>query len=67
MNSRHYEAVDVKCEKANHELPAYHKEPGEKIPVTGFNPVTCFLAELRVSTVGLQEVSHIIFVMGYQK
>jgi hypothetical protein len=50
LNSRRYEAVDVKRERTNHQLQAYHKERGEKIPVTGFNPVNCFLAELRVST-----------------
>lgn len=50
LNSRRYEAVDVKCDRSNRQLQAYHKEPGEKIPVTEFNPVNCLLAELRVST-----------------
>ncbi|XP_033607618.1 nucleolar protein 6 isoform X3 [Cryptotermes secundus] len=47
LNSRRYEAVDVKSDKSNCQLQSYLKEPGEKIPVTGFNPVNCFLAELR--------------------
>lgn len=47
LNSRRYEAVDVKSAKSNRQLQSYVREPGEKIPVTGFNPVDCFLAELR--------------------
>ena len=50
MNSRWYEAVDLTCKEQNRRLKAYHREPGEKIPITGFNPIDCFLAELRVST-----------------
>jgi U3 small nucleolar RNA-associated protein 22 len=49
VNSRRYEAVDVKYDRTKYRLQAYFKQPGEKIPVTGFNPVNCFLAELRVS------------------
>lgn len=56
MNSRRYEAVDVKSDKSNRQLQSYLKEPGEKIPVTGFNPVNCFLAELRVRTCKTLEV-----------
>lgn len=47
MNSRWYEAVDLTCKEQNRRLKAYHREPGEKIPITGFNPIDCFLAELR--------------------
>jgi U3 small nucleolar RNA-associated protein 22 len=50
LNSRWYEAVDLTCEKQNRRLKGYRREPGEKIPITGFNPVDCFVAELRVST-----------------
>jgi hypothetical protein len=50
LNSRWYEAVDLTHKQQNCRLKAYHREPGEKFPVTGFNPVDCFLTELRVST-----------------
>ncbi|XP_069697257.1 nucleolar protein 6 isoform X2 [Periplaneta americana] len=47
VNPRRYEAVDVRYEKSKYQLPAYKQEPGEKVPLTGFNPIYCFLAELR--------------------
>ena len=59
QNSRRHEAVDLKCEEQNRRLEAYRREPGEKIPITGFNPVDCFLAELRVSTLRDPKRHHI--------
>jgi U3 small nucleolar RNA-associated protein 22 len=66
LNSRRFEAVDVKSDKSNRQLQSYFKEPGEKIPVTGFNPVNCFLAELRVSTRKTLRVLLSTIIFGYR-
>ncbi|KAJ9582596.1 hypothetical protein L9F63_023055, partial [Diploptera punctata] len=47
LNPLRHEAVDATAVKKNKQLPAYKQEPEEKIPVAGFNPVSCYLHELR--------------------
>nr|CAD7260993.1 unnamed protein product [Timema shepardi] len=47
LNPRRLEAVDVNKDQPVVNLPSYQYQKGEKLPVAGFNPVQCYLQELR--------------------
>nr|CAD7443268.1 unnamed protein product [Timema bartmani] len=47
LNPRRLEAVDVNKDQPLVNLPSYQYHQGEKLPVAGFNPVQCYLQELR--------------------
>nr|CAD7198663.1 unnamed protein product [Timema douglasi] len=47
LNPRRLEAVDVNKDQPLVNLPPYQYQQGEKLPVAGFNPVQCYLQELR--------------------
>nr|CAD7588547.1 unnamed protein product [Timema genevievae] len=47
LNPRRLEAVDVNKDQPVVNLPSYQYHQGEKLPVAGFNPVQCYLKELR--------------------
>nr|CAD7411264.1 unnamed protein product [Timema poppensis] len=51
LNPRRLEAVDVNKDQPLVNLPPYQYQQGEKLPVAGFNPVQCYLKELRVSRI----------------
>lgn len=59
MNPRRSQWIDTKLSENPQALEPYKKIKGEKLPVTGYDPVQCYLKELEVRILSL-DVSTIV-------